>query len=128
MAEGFFHHQLKDRHPSLTVTSAGISALVDYPADLHAQAVMKHHGIDISGHRARQLTETLVREANLILVMTSVHHAMLTRQFLSAKGKTFLMGKWQNAEVPDPFKQPYEAFEKVYQQIELAWQDWKLRI
>ena len=128
MAEGFFHHQLKDKQPALTITSAGISALINHPADPHALSVMQDHGIDITKHRGRQLTDTHVREADLILVMTHSHHSFLIRQFLSAKGKTFLLGRWQNFEIADPFKQTYEAFEKNYQQISLAWQDWKTRI
>ena len=128
MAEGFFQHHLKNHHSPVTVTSAGISALVDHPADSDAHLVMQSHGIDLSHHRARQITEPLAREADLILVMTQAQYTLLTRQFLFTKGKTFLLGQWQNFEIQDPYKQPYEAFEKVYLQISLAWQDWKTRI
>lgn len=128
MAEGFFAHQLSAQQSTIVVTSAGLGAVIGYPAEPHAQTVMLKHGIDISKHRARQLTENIFRQTDLIFVMTRSHLHLLTRQFLAAKGKTFLLGHWQNFEVPDPFKQPYEMFESVYQQMILAWQDWKIRI
>ncbi len=128
MAAGFITHHLTQPHSSMEVSSAGINAIINYPADVHAQAVMKQYDIDLSHHRARQLTDTLVRKANLILVMTASHLDTVTKQFITAKGKTFLLGHWGNREIPDPFMQPYEAFEKTYAQIELSWQEWKTRI
>lgn len=128
MAEGYFSYQLNAHHSSVTVSSAGLSAVVNYPAESHAQAVMKNHAIDISRHRARQVTLDLVRQSDLILVMTKNQRTTLEKQFLIAKGKTLLLGHWQNFEIVDPLNKPYETFEKIYHQIELAWQDWKTRI
>lgn len=129
MAEGFFCHQLNNRStPPVNVSSTGLNAVVNYPAEPNAQAVMKKNGIDISQHRAKQITEEYVRKADLILVMTKPQLGYLVRQFFTAKGKTFLLGHWSGFEIEDPVMQPQEFFEKVYSQIELAWQDWKIRI
>ena len=128
MAEGFFTHQLTKIQSPITVSSAGISALVEHPADESALAVMNKNSIDLSSHRARQLSETIVKKADLILVMTHSHLKTIAGQYLSAKGKTFLLGCWQRFEINDPYQLNTAAFEKVYQQIELAWQDWKSRI
>jgi protein-tyrosine phosphatase len=128
MAEGYFLHSLSKDHDSINVSSAGITALVTHPATEHAQAVMKHHGLDISRHRGRQLTDSLVRQSNLILVMTNNHLNTVTQQYLTAKGKTFLLGHWGNFEIQDPYSQTYETFEKTFELIKLAWQDWKTRI
>ena len=128
MAEGFFAHQLTENHSPINVRSAGLTAVINYPAESNALAVMKSHGIDISRHRARQLTEALVRQANFIFVMTKSQKINLERKFLIAKGKTFLLGHWQAFEIPDPVNQSIEIFESVYKQIELAWQDWKKNV
>lgn len=128
MAEGFFNRELNNHSSDTLVTSAGITALVDYPADPNAQKVMQEQGIDISTHRARQLTDELARKANLILVMSNSHLQFITRHFVATKGKTFLLGHWRQFEVPDPYTQPHTAFEHTYDQINLAWQDWKTRI
>jgi len=89
---------------------------------------MQNHGIDISQHRARQVTTLLAQQAELILVMTKRQLAALEQQFLFAKGKTFLLGFWQNLEIQDPLHQSLDIFEKIYQQIELAWQGWERRV
>ena len=128
MAEGFFSHQLHNACSSITTHSAGLAAVVDYPAESRANAIMQKHGIDISKHRARQVDNELVRQAELILVMTKRQLNVLERQFVFAKGKSFLLGYWQDFEIEDPLGQTIDAFEKVYQQIELAWHDWKTRI
>ena len=126
MAEAYFRHQFKES--SITICSAGISALVNYPADTKAQEVMMKLGIDLSNHRATQLSNDLVRKADLIFVMTKSQLHTVVRGYMTAKGKTFLLGHWHDFEILDPYTQPYEEFESAFEQIELAWQDWKSRI
>ena len=128
MAEGFFIQQMNQTAEPVQIMSAGLSALVDHSADQDASSVMKKHGIDISAHRARQLTSELVKQANLILVMTESHLRKITQNFMMARGKTFLLGHWSGFEIEDPYQQSQQLFEKTYEKIELAWQDWKTRI
>lgn len=126
MAESYFNFYLSNYH--IKVSSAGINALVGYPADETAHAIMQKNGFDISHHRARQLTETQIKSADLVLVMSKSQLNSIVSQYTCAKGKTFLLGYWQNFEIEDPYKKTISAFEIVYQKIELAWQDWKTRI
>lgn len=129
MAEGFFSYQLSDHSSSaVTISSAGLAAVVNYPPEPKALAMMQKHGIDISKHRGRQLTNEIIRQSELILVMTKRHLSVLEKQFLFARGKSFLLGHWQNFEIQDPLGQTLLAFENVYQQIESAWRDWKTRV
>jgi protein-tyrosine phosphatase len=128
MAEGFFLYQLKKNNSFKDVNSAGLNALVNYPADKNACGIMKQDGIDISQHKAKQLTFDLVKKTDLILVMTKSHLRDVTQQFQIAKEKIFLLGHWQGLEIQDPYAQSFEAFKKVYQQIKMAWQEWKTRI
>ena len=128
MAEGFFLHQLHDIDSSMVVCSAGLAALVNHSAEPKAQFVMNKYEIDISKHRARQLDDKLIRGIDLILVMTKRQRVLLEQQFLFVKGKTFLLGHWQNFEIEDPIGRDIKMFEQVYQQIEYGWDDWKIRI
>ena len=128
MAEGYFAKQFNDLKLSTLVSSAGLAALINQPADDHAQKIMVQHGVSLSSHRARQLTNNLVRKNDLILVMSYSQLQQLTSQFITAKGKTFLLGHWNQIEIEDPYTKPAEAFLKVYQKIESAWQKWKTRI
>lgn len=58
---------------SLRILSAGLSTYPDMPPSPPAQTVMSELGLDISQHRCRLLTEELLREADLVLTMTTSH-------------------------------------------------------
>ena len=72
MAAALLQHAMKGK-TNVSVESAGLSALVGYAAHEHAVALMQERGLDISGHRAQQLTPDLVTASDLILVMESGH-------------------------------------------------------
>src|SRR3990167_3169865 len=121
MAQAYFAKQLAAK--SVTVISAGLSALVDHPADKTAQQVMSRIGIDLSMHRAKQVTQEIIKQAALVLVMSYSQLLEIEKKFLLARGKTFLLGHWQGFEVEDPYMQVEEIFERVYKKIVLAWVD-----
>ena len=128
MAEAFFRKQLLEIRPEVKITSAGIQALVNYPAVLETQHVLKKIEIDASNHRARQLTEEMVLNADLILVMEKFHKREVEIAFPFAYGKVFLLGKWSGFEISDPYEQSLEAFEECLDLVQRAWVDWKIRI
>jgi protein-tyrosine phosphatase len=112
----------------ITVESAGLGAMVDWPAAEHAVALMKDRGLDISGHRARQLTPELVHEADLILVMESGHKKAIEAEDVTARGKVFRLGEWQGRDIRDPFQQPREEFAKVLREIDACIENWLERL
>lgn len=114
------------RHlPAATVSSAGLHALVGRPMDDTARAVLETHGLDGSAHIARQLDADMLRDADLILAMEPAHVDAITRQAPQARGRTFLLGKWQNdCRVPDPYRQQRPAFEHVHELIAVAVRSW----
>ncbi|WP_017445375.1 low molecular weight protein-tyrosine-phosphatase [Gayadomonas joobiniege] len=98
--------------PGKKVHSAGISALVDKPADKTSIELMETRGIDITNHKARQLTRGLINEAELVLVMERRHLEDISKLAPHARGKTMLLGKWiGDKEIPDPYRQSRDAFE-----------------
>ncbi len=111
------------------VASAGVGALVGYPADEHAIEVMQEHGIDMSAHTAQQLVQPLVSAFDLILVMEKGHEEWINRRLPTARGRVHAMSKWtEQAEVPDPYRQGREAFEACYAQLDLCVDSWLERI
>lgn len=99
----------------ITVSSAGLGALVDHGIDATAQALLLEQGLDASAHRARQITPALLSAADLVLTMERKHVRRITEIAPQASGKTFLLGKWQqDREIPDPYRQQRPAFEHVY--------------
>lgn len=120
---------LRDRLPERRVSSAGISALIDKPADQIASEVAAQHGLSLDGHVARQLTRSLCQDADLILVMEKGHLCAVTAIDPSARGKTMLFGHWLGeSEVPDPYRLSREAYEHVYQLLERGADSWVKRL
>jgi protein-tyrosine phosphatase len=118
MAEALLVHRLKERVPGLKVTSAGLGALVGRPADPIAVELMKERGLDISAHRAQQLTEQLVKDAELVLVMDKDQQRRVESQWPMARGRVRRIGSLGDFDVPDPYGRSREAFEKARELIE----------
>ena len=112
----------------ITVESAGLGAMVDWPAAEHAEALMAERGLDISAHRARQLTPELLHATDLVLVMELGHKKAIEAEDATTRGKVFRFGEWQNRDIPDPFQKPRAEFEKVLRQIDTCVDDWVERL
>lgn len=107
-----------------SVSSAGITAMVDWPASDNSIEVMKQRGIDITDHKARQITPEMVSKHDLILVMDEDQQSELERMFPYAKGKVQTIGRFRNREVADPYRQPIDAFERMAENLVECVNDW----
>ncbi|WP_305000073.1 low molecular weight protein-tyrosine-phosphatase [Rahnella sikkimica] len=115
--------------PDRKIDSAGVSALVDNPADPSAVAVAQKHNLVLDGHRATQFTSALGRQYDLILVMEKSHQEQISRFSPEARGKIMLLGHWVGKrEIPDPYRKSQEAFESVYRLIDQACRSWLLKL
>lgn len=124
MAEALLRQAL----PRTSIASAGLGALVGRPADPIAVALMKERGLDISEHRARQVTAGVVRQAELILVMENEHKVELQRFHPAATGRVFLLGDAERFDIPDPYRQARPVFEDVLHLIQRGVETWARRI
>ncbi len=118
MAEVLLRQRLADAGLSAAVQSAGIAALVGHPADPTAQALMGERGLDLSAHRARQLTPDLIRGAELILVMDREQQDAIEAMMPTARGRVHRIGRWGDFDVPDPYRRDRAAFERALALIE----------
>jgi len=109
---------LQQRAGKLVVASAGLSALVGEPAEPHAVALMRAAGIDLSRHRARQLTPAMASGFDLILVMEEAQRRAVERIFPAGRGRIHRLGRFGGFDVPDPYQQPRAAFEQSLALIE----------
>ena len=123
MAEALLRHALRGQE-EITVESAGLGALVGHPAADFAVELMAERGIDISKHRAQQLTPDLVSKADLILVMESGHRQVIDENDLTARGKVHRLGEWQDKEIADPYRQDKTAFSEALADIESGIASW----
>jgi protein-tyrosine phosphatase len=124
MAEGLIRQAV----PGVQISSAGVSALVGHGADPISVEIMAGVGVDISAHRARMLTDAIAREADLILVMDEQQKQHIASQCPYARGKVFRLGEASKQDIPDPYRQAPEVFEKVFSQIENGVHEWVKRI
>jgi protein-tyrosine phosphatase len=115
---------LRERLPDCAISSAGIGAMIGHPADPHAVTLMQSRGIDISGHRARQLVERNCREVDLILVMEHDHRHAVERSFPFTRGRVYRIGHHSDIEVSDPYGRGASAFDDALSLIETGVADW----
>ena len=106
------------------VVSAGIDALEGQGADASVLGMMSERGIDLAPHRARQLTQDHLRQADLVLVMETHQREAILDLDPTARGKTFLLGHWINAEIPDPYRRGDDAHRSTIELILAASKPW----
>jgi protein-tyrosine phosphatase len=129
MAEGIFRDMLKNKNiNNINVSSAGISAFEgDRANDKAAEALMENN-IDISGHKARQLTADMIKNSGLVLTMTKSHKMMILNAFPDEKNKTFTLKEYamavsgentdgKNLDIADPFGMDYNVYKKCMLEI-----------
>jgi protein-tyrosine phosphatase len=120
---------LRARAPKAIVASAGVGAMVGWPADPLSIEVMQEKGHDIGAHRAQQITRALLAENDLILTLDRHHSEWINNRYPEFRGKVHKILRWQdNADVPDPYRMPKAAFEQSYQLIDSGVGDWLKRL
>lgn len=118
MAEALLARRLKERGFDSVVQSAGLAALVGCPADPMAKELMVARGLDLGMHRARQLTQELIRASDLVLTMEARQQRSVEELDPSARGRVHRIGRIGRFDVPDPYRQGRADFEQALALIE----------
>jgi protein-tyrosine phosphatase len=132
MAEAILKKKLADRlgctsddlvARGFTVGSAGMSAMPGGRATFEAIQTVSALGLDLDGHRSRQVTEALVRQADLILTMTRAHRQAILTHFpdVALKVKTLCI---DGRDVADPVGHPLTAYERAAEIIDSELDPW----
>lgn len=95
--------------------SAGLAALSGVNASEQAQAALHEMGLDLSYHKAKQVTDEMLQDADLILTMTASHKKVILEVMPSMKGKVFTLKEWvgnemEDLDVLDPFGQSLAVY------------------
>jgi len=114
--------------PQITVSSAGTGALIGHPADPIAQALMAERGLDLGYHRARQVTQAMCVEADLILTMDEGQRRHIENNYPLTRGRVFRLAETAKLNIPDPYRMGQEAFEHALQLIDAGVKTWAERI
>lgn len=105
------------------VYSAGTDAPVGASATRLALDVAREHGADISRHRAQQLSVSLVRAADLVLVMDRYHQARVIETLPEAASRTRLLLSFAGDgadEVEDPIGRSLEFYRRTAARMRAA--------
>jgi protein-tyrosine-phosphatase len=122
MAEALLKQALAARGiDSVTVASAGTGAWEGAPVSEGGYLVGLEHGLDLSDHRARLLSREMVREADLVLVMSGHHLARVAE--LGGEHKVHLLGAYAGreagrSEVTDPFGSDLASYRTTFAELQ----------
>ena len=125
MALGLFRRLLGNRK-EIEVDAAGVHAVRGQLPSLHAIAVCRKRGIDISDFRSQPLTATLVERATHIFAMTASHLETIHLLFPEGAEKTFLLREFEEPgatlwrDLPDPIGMGYHVYHDCADAIEKA--------
>jgi tRNA threonylcarbamoyl adenosine modification protein (Sua5/YciO/YrdC/YwlC family) len=101
------------------VGSAGTGCLRGAPATAEAAAASQRFGCDLSAHRSRPLTPSLIEEADEIYVMTAEHRASILAFAPDAADRIRLVDRG-GAEIADPYGEGPAAYERCAARLHRA--------
>lgn len=103
MAEGLFKQLSSSSAVEFAVSSAGVGAVNGDAPATNAVNVCKALGVDISGHKARNIQEVDITKKDLLVVMT-MSQAQALMQCGIPQNKIYILN------VPDPFGGDMEIY------------------
>ena len=126
MAERYLRARLAERGiEGVTACSAGWGQYADRPSPPDAVESARSHGVDLSEHRARLLSEDLVDDVDVAYVMDYNDFHSLTSRHPGMAGDTYflraLLGDASaQPRIPDPHGRGPERFDEAYATIAAA--------
>ena len=128
MAEGVLLRYLRDKGidpVAWQIDLAGtwtVNGLAPFPG---AVSVMNKLGVDVQNHQSQVVTNELLANHNLVLVMEPGQKEALQAEFPTYSQRIFLLSEMVGEDLPidDPIGEDLSAFEKVLSEIEACIQD-----
>ncbi len=119
MAQAVAQALIDQRDPgatTITVDSAGVAAVDGHCASPQAIEVLGDRGIDLCGHRSKQLTPELIERAQIILTMTPAHAHAVIAMVPESADKVFPLDAID--PIADPIGQSVEVYRDVANELE----------
>jgi protein-tyrosine phosphatase len=125
IAEGLLRRDVA----ALTVSSAGLHAVVGHGVQSEMATLGESAGLTLSTHRARQFTPVMGAENDLILVMERAHRDEISHIAPHLLGRTMLFDHWLGAKgIADPYRMGQAAYERSFAEILNASKSWVTRL
>jgi protein-tyrosine-phosphatase len=106
------------------VDSAGTEALVEAPPDDTTTAVCETHDIDITSHRSQQVTDTMIRDASIVLCMAEPHRRIIRGIFPQWESKILMLKEFGQPQLPanqsveDPTGRSKKKYDQCFKELE----------
>jgi protein-tyrosine-phosphatase len=103
MAAEYFRQRASQSGLShVVVDSAGTLGIVGSPASAEAIAAMREEGIDLTSHRSKGLTGSMLRSTDLVVAMAHDHVDYLAHHHPDEPARRLLLRAFEQAPQPDP--------------------------
>ncbi len=124
MAEALLKNMLKKRN-DVEVTSAGTSASLGMLPSEQTKLLLLKEGIDVSEHRARRVSDDMLKKADLILVMEKTHEKNIIERFPAVKNRVYLLKEFakmrdEDLDITDPIGMSEEFYGNCFNEIKSA--------
>jgi protein-tyrosine phosphatase len=124
MAEAALRGKLYERGiDGIRVHSAGTHGGAITYATPDAIVTAERAGLDISGHRSRELTREMIEDADIVIVMDQHNLGWINFRWPEFAEKIFLItafrnDKWAGKDVTDPYKLAMTYYETAFDLID----------
>jgi protein-tyrosine-phosphatase len=123
MAEAIFNALTEEKGLPWRAASAGVAALEGEDITPNARSALEEVGIYPDGHRARQVSEAMLEEAEIVLVMSPGHVRALRQHSESLSADEvytlpeYATGISSEEGIPDPYGHTMVAFRASVRQL-----------
>lgn len=118
MAEAIFNSL--NNIENVTAASAGLSVINGSTTSKNsAEVVMKELYNDLGNRKAVQLTEDLIKEADIILTMTSYMSQLIKNKFNKYSNKVFSINEYlgREGDIIDPYGGDIEIYNATFNEL-----------
>lgn len=103
------------------IESAGVFALEGSEPTDYVIELLQEKGINFCDRRSRMLSQSLVEDSDLILVMTAAHKEEVSVRFPEAAEKIYMLSEFASGkqeDIEDPFGGSKSDYIRVAEQVE----------
>ena len=126
MGEGILKKLLQEHRlqKGVTIESAGTDAFPGKKTNNFTMEVCKEHRIDVSQHRSRQLTKSMLEESTLVICLAENHHEVIHRAYPEFRMKVVLLKEFgqrhppKSLSVVDPIGAPKKKYAECFKEID----------
>ncbi len=119
--------QSPEHYGAFDITSAGVMCAGPTPASPNAILAAEQDGCDLTRFTAKQVTESLLEQADYVFTMTRGHKQLLEQAAPQYRDKYFLLNAYAEgtpdaADVPDPYggslEEYLQCFDVLHQSVQ----------